>query len=160
MRITVFTLLYLAAGVCYTGIAFGQPGLTSSFKKLLLNTSALLYLATVLSPFRFWQQPSYNSAQPRNQPTWIQKLLPWLNIAVALYSVIFKVLTAQPITEVIAQAVVSLPMFVRSLPTSMLVSINHLILHCCPYWSIYTEEVGWLAQSQRLPRSLTGSEQY
>lgn len=110
MRITVFTLLYLAAGVCLTAIAFGQPDLTSSFKKLLLTSSALLYLVAVLSTLRFWQQRSYNSDQPHNQPTWIQKLAPWLTIALTLFSVIFKVLTDQPITEVIAQAILFLPL--------------------------------------------------
>ena len=106
----MFTLLYLAAGVCLTAIAFGQPDLTLSFKKLLLTTSALLYLVAVLSTLRFWQQRSDNSDQPRNQPTGIQKLAPWLIIAVTLFSVIFEVLTNQPMTEVIAQTILSLPL--------------------------------------------------
>ena len=106
MRFTVFTLLYLAAGVCLTAIAFQQSDLTPSFKKFLLTTAAPLYIATVLSTFRFWRQ-GYNRDRA---PTWIQIVTPWVLIAMTLYSVISMVLTAQPMTNIIPQATSYLPL--------------------------------------------------
>ena len=107
MRITVFTLLYLAAGICLTAIALQQPDLSLSFKRLLLTAAALLYLFTVLSSFRHWQQGIYRF---HNQSTWLQKLFPWLIITVTLFSIIFEVLTNQPMTDVTAFCIGTIPL--------------------------------------------------
>lgn len=113
-RFTVFTLLYLAAGICFTAIAFQQPDSTPSLKKTLLVNAGLLYLCAVLSTFRFWHQGVLNSqSRLREQSAWRQKLTviaPWFIIAVTLFSVISTVLTSHQTTDAIAQAVSGLPL--------------------------------------------------
>ena len=108
-RFTVFTLLYLAAGICFTAIAFQQPDLTPSLKKTLLFSAGMLYLLAVLSTFRFWHQGVLNSQNRlREQSAWRQKLsviAPWLIIAVTLFSFILTLLTSHQTTDAIAQAV-------------------------------------------------------
>ncbi|PHM11272.1 hypothetical protein [Nostoc sp. 'Peltigera malacea cyanobiont' DB3992] len=53
---TLFTFLYLVAGVCLTAIALGHPDITPNHKITLLINAGLLYLVAVLSTFRFWRQ--------------------------------------------------------------------------------------------------------
>lgn len=108
MRFTIFTLLYLAAGICLTVVAFQQPDLASSFKPLLFTNAALLYLFAVLSTFRFWQG-RFNRDRPGNPSTPVKNLYSWLVIAAALFSVFFEVLTHQPMTTAIRTVVVWLP---------------------------------------------------
>ncbi|NEU76362.1 hypothetical protein PI95_028565 [Hassallia byssoidea VB512170] len=108
-RFSVFTLLYLAAAICLTAIAFKQPDSTPSLKKTLLVNAGLLYLFALLSTFRFWHQAVLNSQRRlREQPGWRQKLTaiaPGLIIAVTIVSCIFTVLTDRQTTDVIPQAV-------------------------------------------------------
>ena len=106
-RFTVFTLIYLAAGICLTAIAFHQPDLTPYIKKTLLLNAGLLYLSAGLSTFRFWHQSVLNSqSKLRKRPA--RKLIYWAVIAVTLFSLIFNVLTYHWTTHVIAQAVTDL----------------------------------------------------
>ena len=108
-RFTVFTFLYLAAGMCLNLITFGEHNLTPMLERVLLGNAGMLYLFAALSISRFWQQILLNTMMRlREQPTWIQKLSaigPWLIIAVTLCSFILAVLTNQRTTDVIAQAV-------------------------------------------------------
>lgn len=60
-RFTVFTLLYLAAAICLTAIAFGQPDSAPSLKKTMIVNAGTFYLFVVFSTFRFWQQGVLNS---------------------------------------------------------------------------------------------------
>lgn len=108
-RFTVFTFLYLAAGMCLNLIAFGKHNLTPMLERVLLGNAGMFYLFAALSISRFWQQILLNiRMRLREQPTWIQKLSaisPWLIIAVTLCSFILAVLTNQRTTDVISQAV-------------------------------------------------------
>lgn len=106
-RFTVFTFLYLAAGICLTVIALGQPDSTPNLRKTVLLNAGILYVFAVLSTFRFWQQ-SIVKSKLRQQHPWRQKLgpiAPWLIIAVTLYLFISTVLTNDGTTNIIAQAV-------------------------------------------------------
>lgn len=109
-RFTVFTLLYLAVGVCLTAIAFQPPDTTPNLEKVLLTNAAVSYLVAILSTFEFWQQALRRQAlqSRREHADWRQKLaviLPWLIIAVAFFSVIVLALTDHQKTDAIAQAV-------------------------------------------------------
>jgi hypothetical protein len=108
-RFTPFTLIYIAAAVCLTAIAFQHTVLSASLKKSLLVNAGLLYLFAILSTFRFWHQSALNrQSRLRNQPVWKQKLVaitPWLLIAITLFSFILAVLAYHWTTAVIAQAV-------------------------------------------------------
>ena len=97
-RFTVFTFMYLAVGICLTAIAFGQPDLAPSLKKLMLFNAGMLYLAAVLSTFRFWQQSIFKSRLRKQRP-----IGPWLVIVGILGLLIFTVLTNHRTTDVIAQ---------------------------------------------------------
>jgi hypothetical protein len=88
--------------------------LTPSLKKTMLFNAGMLYIFAVLSTFRVWQQSILNSKSTlHKQHPWKQKLkaiFPGLSIALTLYSFISNVLTNQPTTDVITQAVSGLPL--------------------------------------------------
>jgi L-asparagine transporter-like permease len=91
-RFTLFSLLYLAAGICLTAIAFHSPDIASRPKTGLLLNAGLLYICAVLSTFSFWHQRL--SSRRRDLPTWRQKLstiAPWLTLALVLVGLIFNV---------------------------------------------------------------------
>ena len=91
-RFTLFSLLYLAAGICLTAIAFQFPDIASRSKTSLLLNAGLLYICAVLSTFSFWHQRLSN--RRRDLPTWRQKLstiAPWLTLAFTLVGFIFNV---------------------------------------------------------------------
>ena len=83
-RFTLFTLLYLATGVCLTAIALQHSN------RILLLDAGLLYLLSVLSTFSFWHQAALRSQNRlRQQSIWKQKLVaiaPWLVIALSSYT--------------------------------------------------------------------------
>ncbi|MEH2138009.1 hypothetical protein [Nostoc sp.] len=68
---TLFTFLYLVAGVCLTAIALGHPDITPNHKITLLINAGLLYLVAVLSTFRFWRQRLIDRQERlRDKPAW------------------------------------------------------------------------------------------
>ncbi|MHC5742127.1 MAG: hypothetical protein ACYTXT_09490 [Nostoc sp.] len=68
---TLFTFLYLVAGVCLTAIALGHPDITPNHKITLLINAGLLYLVTVLSTFQFWRQRLiHRQERLRDKPAW------------------------------------------------------------------------------------------
>ncbi len=106
-RSTVFTLIYLAAGICLTAIAFQRPDLAPYLKKTLLLNAGLLYLSAGLSTFGYWHQSLLNrQSKFRERPA--RKLIYWAVIAAMLFSLVFNVLTYHWTTHVIAQAVTDL----------------------------------------------------
>ena len=103
---TMFTFLYLAAGICLTAIALQSPDIALRLKTVLLINAGLLYLFAVLSTFSFWRQNVLRQNSRRDQPTWRQQLravAPWLLIAASLFSSIFIVLTEHWTNDAIAQ---------------------------------------------------------
>ncbi|BAW97904.1 hypothetical protein NIES970_28670 (plasmid) [[Synechococcus] sp. NIES-970] len=50
-RSTLFTLLYLALGVCLTAIAFGYPNLPSGLQTSLFISGGASYIACIFNPF-------------------------------------------------------------------------------------------------------------
>ena len=112
-RFNLFTLLYLAAGVCLTAIALQHPDMTPSLKRILLLEAGLLYLFFVLSTFPFWHQAAIRSRDRlRQQQTWKQNLVaisPWLLIALALFSSISNVLSQNWTTKALVEASWQLP---------------------------------------------------
>jgi hypothetical protein len=105
-RFTLFTLLYLAAGVSLTAIALQRPDLTPNIKTVLLMDAGLLYLCAVFTTFPFWHQSVRQSqARLRDRPAWLQNfvaLAPWFLIGSALVTAIFHVLNHDWTSEAIA----------------------------------------------------------
>ena len=74
-RFTLFTLLYLATGICLTAIALQYPDMTPNAKTSLLLAAGLLYLCAVFTTFPFWHQSVQRSqARLRDRPAWQQNL--------------------------------------------------------------------------------------
>jgi hypothetical protein len=117
-RFTLFTLLYLAAGVCLTAIAFQRPDTTPNVKPILLVNAGLLYLCAVFTTFPFWHQFAQQSrARLHDKPAWQQSfvaLAPWLLIVLVLVSAIPNVLRHPWATETIVSVSQGLPLILLS----------------------------------------------
>ena len=73
---TLFTLLYIALGVCFTSIALQQLGMIPRLKTELLAIDFFTYLFAVLSTFPSWHQRILRiQRRLSNKPTWKQNLL-------------------------------------------------------------------------------------
>ncbi len=111
-RFTLFTLLYIAAGVFLMALAL-QGGITANVKTTLLLEAGPLYLLAVLSTFPFWYQSSQRSqARMSDKPAWQQNFVmvgPWLVIALTFVSAISNLLRHHWTTEAIASAFLGLP---------------------------------------------------
>ncbi len=109
---TLFTFLYLAAGVCLTVIALGHHDITPNLKITLLVNAGVLYLASVLSTFPFRQQSLLrNQARLRDKPAWQRNFImiaPWLIIALTLVTAIPDLVNHNWAPEAIARASVGL----------------------------------------------------
>ena len=96
-RFTLFTLLYLATGICLTAIALQYPDMTPNAKTSLLLAAGLLYLCAVFTTFPFWHQSvQWSQARLRDRPAWQQTFVaiaPWLVIASVLVSAIADLLS-------------------------------------------------------------------
>jgi hypothetical protein len=116
-QFTLFTLLYLAMGVCLTAIALQHPDLTPHLKTILLTAAGLLYLFAGLSTFGFWHQGVLRSqARMGDKPIWQQNFVaigPWLVIILTVLS-IASLLTQGWTTEAIAKASLGLPVILVS----------------------------------------------
>jgi hypothetical protein len=117
-RFTLFTLLYLATGICLTAIAFGHPDMTPNAKTSLLVAAELLYLCAIFTTFPFWHQfAQWFQARLRDKPAWQQNFVmiaPWLVIASVLVSAISDVLNHHWALEVLASAAWGLPLIFLS----------------------------------------------
>ena len=117
-RFTLFTLLYLAAGVCLTAIAFWHSDMTPNVKPILLVDAGLLYLCAVFTTFPFWHQFAQRvQARLRDKPGGQQNLVaiaPWLVIVLAIVSAISDVLNHNWATEALASAALWLPLIFLS----------------------------------------------
>jgi len=115
---TLFTLLYLAAGVCLTAIALQHPDITPNLKTILLVNAGVLYLAAVLSTFPFWRQGVLRSqARLHDKPAWRRNFVtiaPWLIIALTLVTAIPDLVNHNWATEAIARASVGLLLILAS----------------------------------------------
>ncbi|WP_414514452.1 hypothetical protein [Nostoc sp. PCC 9305] len=108
-RFTLFTLLYLAAGVCLTAIALKYPIMNPNLKAILLIEAGMLYTFSIFSTSPFWRQTLLQSQNRlRQQATWKKKFVPialWLAIVLTIFSSIFNVVVSHYwTTEAIAQA--------------------------------------------------------
>ena len=112
-QFTLFTFLYLAAGVCLTAIAFQHLDTTPNVKTNLVVDAGLLYLLAVFTTFPFWHQFAQRSrARMRDRPAWQQNFVaiaPWLIIVSVLVSTISNVLNHSWGIETIASASLGLP---------------------------------------------------
>jgi len=112
-QFTLFTFLYLAAGVCLTAIAFQHLDTTPNVKTNLVVDAGLLYLLAVFTTFPFWHQFAQRSrARMRDRPAWQQNFVaiaPWLIIVSVLVSTISNVLNHSWAIETIASASLGLP---------------------------------------------------
>jgi hypothetical protein len=117
-RFTLFTLLYLATGICLTTIAFGHPDMTPNAKTSILLAAGLLYLCAVFTTFPFWHQLAQRSqARLRDKPAWQQNFVaiaPWLVIASVLVSAIFNVLNHNWTIQALASGALGLPIIFLS----------------------------------------------
>lgn len=113
-RFTLFTILYLAAGVCLTAIALQYPALAPNVKTNLLVDAGLLYLCAIFTTFPFWHQFAQRSrARRRDKPAWQQNFVaiaPWLLIVLVLVSAISNVLIHNWAIEALAEASLGLPL--------------------------------------------------
>ncbi|MEH1979376.1 MAG: SDR family oxidoreductase [Nostoc sp.] len=83
-RFTLFTLLYLAAGVCLTVFALQHLDITPNVKTILLVDAGLLYLFAVFTTFPFWHQFAQRSqARLSDKPAWQKN---FVAIAITAYS--------------------------------------------------------------------------
>lgn len=112
-RFTLFTLLYLATGVCFTAIAMQSADMTANLKTTLLVEAGLLYLFAVLSTFSFWRQAVLRSHnRMRYRSIWQQNFVaiaPWLVIVLVVIASISNLLGQNWTTEAITKAALGLP---------------------------------------------------
>ncbi|MFN6560743.1 MAG: hypothetical protein RMY28_013300 [Nostoc sp. ChiSLP01] len=105
---TLFTFLYLVAGVCLSAIALGHPDIAQNHKTALLVNAGLLYLVAVLSTFPFWRQGSIRrQARLRDKPAWDRnffKILFLLVIGLTLFTAIPDLVNHNWAMEAIARA--------------------------------------------------------
>lgn len=105
---TLFTFLYLAAGVCLTAVGLGHPDITPNNKTILLVNAGLLWLFAVLSTFPFWRQGVVRSeAKLRDKPAWDRNfvmIIPMLVIAFMLVTTIPDLVNHNWATEASARA--------------------------------------------------------
>lgn len=117
-RFTLFTLLYLATGICLTAIAFQHPDMTPNAKTNLLVAAGLLYLCAVFTTFPFWHQFAQRSqARLRDKPAWQRNFVaiaPWLVIVSVLVSAISNVLNHNGSIEALASEALGLPIIFLS----------------------------------------------
>jgi hypothetical protein len=85
-RFTLFTLLYLALGVCLTATALGYPNLPSSFQTSLFASAGASYFICFLSTFPFWREATLRVYRRRNSAV----ILPWLVIGVNIIVTIWE----------------------------------------------------------------------
>jgi hypothetical protein len=85
-RFTLFTLLYLALGVCLTAIALGYPNLFSSLQTSLFISAGASYIVCILSTFPFWRETTIRFYRRRNSAV----ILPWLVIGVNIVWMIWE----------------------------------------------------------------------
>ena len=111
-RFTLFTLLYLATGICLTAIALQYPDMTPNAKTSLLVAAGVLYLCAVFTTFSSWHQSVQRFQAGRSdKPAWQQNFVaiaPWLVIASVLVSSIFDVLNRNWSIEALASAALRL----------------------------------------------------
>ncbi|MEH2467817.1 hypothetical protein [Nostoc sp.] len=89
---TVFTFLYLAAGVCLTVVVLEHSDITPNQKTSLLVNAGLLYLAAVLSTFRFWRQGVLQSeAKLRDKPAWDRNFVIFLPIFLIVVTLVIAI---------------------------------------------------------------------
>jgi len=109
---TLFTFLYLAAGVCLTAILLGHSDITPNLKTTLLVNAGLLCLVAVLSTFPFWRQGVVRSeAKLRDKPAWDRNfvmILPRLIISLMLVTAIPDLVNHNWATPAIVRASVGL----------------------------------------------------
>jgi NADH:ubiquinone oxidoreductase subunit 6 (subunit J) len=117
-RFTLFTLLYLATGICLTAIALQYPDMAPNAKTSLLVSAGLLYLCAVFTTFPFWHQSvQLSQARLREKPAWQRNFVtiaPWLVIASVLVSAIPNVLSHPWATETIGSVSLGLPIILLS----------------------------------------------
>jgi NADH:ubiquinone oxidoreductase subunit 6 (subunit J) len=117
-RFTLFTFLYLVAGVCLTAIALGHPDVTLNAKTSLSVAAGLLYLCAVFTTFPFWHQSVQRSqARLRDKPAWQQNFVaiaPWLVIGSVIISAIVALLNHSSAIEALASAALGLPIIFLS----------------------------------------------
>jgi hypothetical protein len=85
-RITLFTFLYLALGICLMAIALGCPNLSSSLQTSLFISAGASYIACILSTFPFWREATIRFYRRRNSAV----ILPWLVIGVNIVWMIWE----------------------------------------------------------------------
>ena len=117
-QFTLFTLLYLATGVCLMAIALQYRDITPDLKAILLVNAGLSYIFTVLSTFRFWRQAARQSqARLHQKAAWKQNLVaiaPWLVIALTLVTSLSNLLYYNWVTEALMKASLGLPIILLS----------------------------------------------
>ena len=117
-RFTLFTLLYLATGICLTAIALQYPALTQNAKISLLVSAGLLYICAVFTTFPFWHQSVQQSeARLPGKPAWHRNFIaiaPWLIIASVIISAIVNILSYPWATETIGSISLGLPLIFLS----------------------------------------------
>ncbi|MDZ8187099.1 MAG: hypothetical protein RMX96_19905 [Nostoc sp. ChiSLP02] len=105
---TLFTLLYLVAGVCLSAIALGHPDITPNYKTVLIVNAGLLYLVTVLSTFPFWRQGFIRRQERlRDKPAWDRNFFKFSSlfiIGLTLFIAIPDLVNHNWATEAIARA--------------------------------------------------------
>lgn len=115
---TLFTLLYIAAGVCLTVIALQHPDITSNLKTTLLFNAGLSYLVAVLSTFPFWRRGRLKSqVRPPDEAAWHQIFVivpPYLVIVLTLATAIPDLLNKNWAIDAIARASVGLILILLS----------------------------------------------
>ncbi|WP_346294032.1 hypothetical protein [Sphaerothrix gracilis] len=98
-RITSFTFLYLALGVCLTAIALMYPNLPSGLQTSLLISAGISYVTCIFEPFL--RERTIRFYRRRNSAA----ILPWLVIVITIIiSMIWEVQSQNWTIEAILRA--------------------------------------------------------
>jgi hypothetical protein len=117
-RFTLFTLLYIAAGVYFTVVALQHPNITPNLKTTLLFNAGFSYLVAVLSTFPFWRRGRLKrQVKPPDEAAWHQIFViipPYLVIVLTLVTAIPDLLNHKWSIDAIARASIGLLLILLS----------------------------------------------
>lgn len=99
-RLTFFTFLYLALGVCLTAIALGYPNLPSGLQTSLSISAGLSYLSCILSTFPFWRDMAIHFYRRRNSMV----IAPWVVVGFIIVWMFWQVQSQNWTVKAILQA--------------------------------------------------------
>lgn len=105
-RSTLFTLLYLALGVCLTAIALGYPNLPSGLQTSLFISAGISYIVCIFEPFL--RERTIRFYRSRNSSVILSSLVIGLTIIVTIWELQSQNWTMEAILQAFSRLIIVL----------------------------------------------------